>query len=207
MFLCPWVKCIMADSLYLSLWFRDSELEDLLPHALRAMQQFPHSKGLPGIAGVSVHPVSWNEPTILEQRYRPGIKPEEAVLVAADLLHEDYAYAFEVNWDLWTPESPDGEWHKKPTPVQFIARGQDFEEGEVEALGEIEVDFGLDTPFLHEELKLTSELESRVRANVQLLVDYITRVEKSVAAETRLLWSESDENLAQKLISRLQKVQ
>jgi hypothetical protein len=206
-FLCPWVKCIMADSLYLSLWFRDSELEDLLPHALRAMQQFPHSKGLPGIAGVSVHPVSWNEPTILEQRYRPGITPEEAVLVAADLLHEDYAYAFEVNWDLWTPESPDGEWHKKPTPVQFIARGQDFEEGEVEALGEIEVDFGLDTPFLHEELKLTSELESRVRANVQLLVDYITRVEKSVAAETRLLWSESDENLAQKLISRLQKVQ
>jgi hypothetical protein len=197
----------MADSLYLSLWFRDSELEDLLPHALRAMQQFPHSKGLPGIAGVSVHPVSWNEPTILEQRYRPGITPEEAVLVAADLLHEDYAYAFEVNWDLWTPESPDGEWHKKPTPVQFIARGQDFEEGEVEALGEIEVDFGLDTPFLHEELKLTSELESRVRANVQLLVDYITRVEKSVAAETRLLWSESDENLAQKLISRLQKVQ
>src|SRR5689334_14848754 len=102
------VKCIMADSLYLSLWFRDSELEDLLPHALRAMQQFPHSKGFPGIAGVSVHPVSWNEPTILEQRYRPGITPQEAVLVAADLLHEDYAYAFEVNWDLWTPESPDG---------------------------------------------------------------------------------------------------
>jgi len=60
---------------------------------------------------------------------------------------------------------------------------------------------------LHEELKLTSELESRVRANMQLLVDYINRVEKNVGAETRLLWSESDENLAQKLISRLQRVQ
>jgi hypothetical protein len=197
----------MADSLYLSLWFRDSELEDLLPHALRAMQQFPYSKALPGIAGISVHPVSWNEATILEQRYRPGIKPEEAVLAASDLLHEDYAYVFEANWDLWTPESADGEWHKRPTPMKFIARAQEFEEGEAEAQGEIQVDFGLDTPFLHEELKLTSELESRVRANVQLLVDYITHVEKSVGAETRLLWSESDENLAQKLISRLQRVQ
>jgi hypothetical protein len=197
----------MADSLFLSLWFRDSELEDLLPHALRAMQQFPYSKGLPGIAGISVHPVSWNEATILEQRYRPGIKPEEAVLIASDLLHEDYAFVFEANWDLWTPESPDGEWHIRPTPMKFIARAQEFEEGESEAQGEIEVDFGLDTPFLHEELKLTSELESRVRANVQLLVDSITHVEKSVGAETRLLWSESDENLAQKLISRLQRVQ
>jgi len=38
-------------------------------------------------------------------------------------------------------------------------------------------------------------------------VDYINRAEKSVGAETRLLWSESDENLAQKLIARLQRVQ
>jgi len=197
----------MADSLYLSLWFRDSELEDLLPHGLRAMQQFLYSKGLPGVAGLSIHPVSWNEATILEQRYRPGIKPEEAVLVASDLLHEDYGYVFEANWDLWTPESGEGEWHKRPTPVKFIARAQDFEEGEAGTQGEIQVDFGLDTPFLHEELRLTSELESRVRANVQVLVDYISRVEKTVGAETRLLWSESDENLAQKLISRLQRVQ
>jgi hypothetical protein len=197
----------MADTLFLSLWFRDSELEDLLPNALRAMQQFSYSQGQPGIAGMAIHPVSWNEPTILEQRYRPGITPEQAVLVASDLLHEDYAYVFEANWDLWSPESPDGEWHKRPTPVKCIARGHDFEDGEAEAQGEIQMDFGLDTSFLHEELKLTPELESRVRANVQQLVDFINRVEKSAGAETRLLWSESDENLAQKLISRLQRVQ
>jgi hypothetical protein len=69
------------------------------------------------------------------------------------------------------------------------------------------VDFGLDTPFLHEELELTGELESRVRINVQGLVDFINRLEKNAGTETRLLWSESDENLAQKLISRLQRVQ
>lgn len=195
----------MADSLFLSLWFRDTEAEDLLPHVLRLMQQFPFSKGAPGISNIAVHPVSWNEATVLEQRYRPGIPPEQAVLIASDLLHDDYAYAFEASWDLWTPES--SEWHLQPTPVEFIARGADFAEGEAEAQGEVQVEFGLDIPFLHEELQLTTEVEARVRSNVQLLVDFIGRVEKNVGAVTRLLWSESDENLAQKLITRLQRVQ
>jgi hypothetical protein len=196
----------MADSLFLSLWFADSELDDLLPHALRVIQQFTSSKSLAGVTNISLHPVSLNEPTILEQRYRPGIPPEQAVLVASDLLHEDYAYVFESNWDLWTPD-PSGEWTLKPSLVRFIARGEEFEEGESKTQGEIQVDFGLDIPFLHEEMQLTSELEKRVRTNVQVLVDFINRVEKNAAAATRLLWSESDENLAQKLIARLQRVQ
>ncbi len=197
----------MSDSLFLSLWFRDNELEDLLPPALRVMQHVAFSKILSGITNIAIHPVSWNEPTILEQRYRPGIKPEESVLIAADLLHEDYGYVFEAYWDMWAPESLDGEWTLRPTLVKFIARGSEFEGGEAEAQGEIQADFGLDTAFLHEELKLTPELESRVRTNVKQLVDYINRIEKNAGAETRLLWSESDENLAQKLISRLQRVQ
>jgi len=197
----------MSDSLFLSLWFRDDELEDLLPHALRVMQHLAFSKMLPGITNIAIQPVSWNEPTILEQRYRPGIKPEESVLIAADRLHEDYAYVFEAFWDMWVPESLDGEWTLRPTLVKFIARGSEFEEGEAKTQGELQVDFGLDTAFLHEELKLTPELEAGVRTNVKQLVDYINRIEKNAGAETRLLWSESDENLAQKLISRLQRVQ
>src|SRR5262249_24068578 len=147
---------------------------------------------------ISLHPVSWIEPTILEQRYRPGIPPEQAIVIAADLLHDDYAYVLESNWDLWTPQ-PSGEWIRQPSPARFIVRGDDFEEGESQTQGNIQVDFGLDTPFLHEELELTSELETRVRSNVQMLVDFINRVEKSAGAATRLLWSESEENLAQKL--------
>jgi hypothetical protein len=196
----------MADILYYSLWYTDFEMIEMLPHALRALQQFVPSKALPGITQVEVHPISWNEPTILEQRYRPGISPEAAIVVAADLLHEDYAYVYESTWDLWTPQ-PSGEWTQQPTTVRFIVRGAEFEEGEAQTQGEIQVDFGLDVPFLHEELDLTAELESRVRANVQMLVDFIHRVEKNAGTATRLLWSESGENLAQKLIGRLQKVQ
>jgi len=197
----------MADTLYLSLWFQDFETNEMLLHLLRVMQQFQFSRAVPGITAAAVHPISWEQPTILERRFRPGIPPEEAILVAADLLHEDYAYVFEANWDLWTPETPEVDWTLRPSPVSFILRGEEFEEGEAKAEGQIEVDFGLDTPFLYEELGLTEELESRVRANVQTLVDFISRVEKNAGAATRLLWSESDENLAQKLINRLQKVQ
>ena len=194
----------MADPLYLSLWFTNFETEEMLPHALRVIQQFPFSKRIPGITSLVLQPISWEQPTILERRFRPGIAPQEAMTVASDLLHDDYAYVFEANWDLWTPL--DGEWSLRPKPVQFIARGNEFEENEAEAEGQLQVDFGFDTPFLHEEIELTGELKSRVRSNVQALVDFINRVEKNAGSATRLLWSESDENLAQKLISRLQKV-
>jgi hypothetical protein len=197
----------MADSLYFSLWFSDFSTEEMLVRALSVMRQFPFSQGLPGITYFALHPVSWSEPTIFEQRFRPGASPEEAILIASDLLHDDYAYVFEAHWDLWTPQGPEGKWTLLPAPVRLIVRGEEFEERESETQGEVQLDFGLDTPFLHEELRLTEEVESRVRANVQMLVDFINRIEKSGIASTRLLWSESGENLAQKLVGRLQRVQ
>jgi len=179
----------------------------MLPHALAVMRQFPFSAQAPGIAGVAVHPVNWIEPTILEQRFNPGIRPEEAVLIASDLLHDDYAYAFTAFWDLWRFDHAADKWLLQPAPVQFAVHGSEFDEGATEEEGNIQVDFGLDSPFLQETLQLTSDTEQRVRANVQKLVEFTNAVEKNAGISTRLLWSESDENFAQKLISRLQKVQ
>jgi hypothetical protein len=196
----------MADSLYLSLWFANFETDDMLPHALAVMRQFPFSNQAPGITEIAVHPVNWNEPTILEQRFKPGVRPEEAVLIAADLLHEDYAYAFEAFWDLWKFDPASDQWTLQPSPMQFFVHGSQFDEGATEQEGNIQVDFGLDSPFLQENLQLTIETEQRVRANVQKLVEFTSSVEKNAGTSTRLLWSESDENFAQKLISRLQKV-
>ena len=197
----------MADSLYLSLWFRSFEADDMLPHALAVMRQFPFSEQQPGITYLTLHPISWDEATILEQRFRPGVAPEEAVAIAFGLLHEDNAYIFEASWDLWTPVENGGQWILRPSLVKFIVRGGEFEEGESQQEGHIQVDFGLETAFLYEEVELTSEVESRVRANVQKLVEFTTAVEKNSGASARLLWSESEENLAQKLITRLQRVQ
>ncbi len=196
----------MADPLYLSLWFPQFEIEDLMPRALAVMRQFPFSAPQPGITYLSLHPVSWNEPTILEERFRPGIPPEEAVQIASDLLHEDYAYLFEAWWDLWTLNEGTRQWTLRPTSVTFLIHGTEFDEGTSAQQGHVQIDFGLDTPFLHEEIALDEETESRVRANVQKLVEFTGKAEKASGASARLLWSESEENLAQKLIARLQKV-
>jgi len=196
----------MADPLYLSLWFSDFEREDMLSRALSVMRQFPFSAQQPGISYVALCPVSWNEPTILEQRFRPGVRPEEAVLVAADLLHEDYAYVFDAAWDLWILSDDRRQWTLQPSPVKFLVHGVEFEDGAYQQDGHIRVDFGLDSPFLQAEAQLSPETETRVRANVQKLVEFTNNVEKDSGVKARLLWSESDENLAQKLIARLQKV-
>jgi hypothetical protein len=196
----------MPDPLYLSVWFAHFEADEMLPHALAMMRQFPFSGQQPGITYVAVHPVSWSEATVLEQRFQPGITPEQAVLIAADLIHEDYAYLFEAFWDLWVV-GENGEWAMQPRRAKFLVHGIEFDEGVYEQEGHIEVDLGLDTPFLPGEAKLTAGDEVRVRANVHTLVEFTSRVERNAGANARLLWSESDQNFAQKLIARLQKVQ
>jgi len=196
----------MADPLYLNLWFPFFEVDNMLPHALNVMRQFPFSVARPGITYLALHPVSWNEPTILERRLTPGVSAEAAVLIASDLLHEDYAYLFEAFWDLWVVTG-NGEWTLQPSAVKFLVHGTEFDEGVHQQEGHIQVDLGLDLPFLQEDVPLTSEAEVRVRANVQKLVEFTSKVEKNSGANARLLWSESEQNFAQKLIARLQKVQ
>jgi hypothetical protein len=196
----------MPDPLYLSLWFPSFEAAEMLPRALAVIKQFPFSQVRPGITYLALHPVSWGEATVLEQRFNPGIPPEEAAVIALDLLHDDYAYLFEAYWDLWSPEPDSGQWVLQPSQVKFLVHGRDFERADSE-VGDIEIDFGLDTPFLYEELELASADEVRLKENVQKLVEFTAAAEKKSGASGRLLWSESEENLAQKLISRLQKVQ
>jgi hypothetical protein len=144
------------------------------------------------------------------------VSPEEALLVAADLVHDDYAYTFDAHWDLWTPTDDGGgaddsekrkAWQLTPSRVKFIARGEDFDEGAYRESGHIEVDFGLDSPFLQENVALTEDTQARVRDNVANLVEFAVKAEKNTRANSRLLWSESQENLAQKLVARLQRVQ
>ncbi len=113
----------------------------MLPHALAVMRQFSFSVQQPGITYLALHPVSWNEPTILERRFRPGVSPEEAVLIASDLLHEDYAYMFEAFWDLWVV-AENGEWTLQPSQVKFLVHGTEFDDGVYQQEGHIQVDLG-----------------------------------------------------------------
>lgn len=229
----------MADPLYLSLWFPDFEPISFMPRVLSVMQRFPFSALRPGVEYLSIQPVSWSESTVLERRFRPGVDPDEAAQAAADFLHPDYGYIFEIYWDLWTPASalqdhdsplPDhttdalfastasadtssadtssaDTWTRQPSLVKIIAQGEEFDDGSYEQYGHIQVDFGLDTPFLYEGLRLAGSAAAVARSNIQKLVDFTSAVEKNCGVSGRLLWSESQENLAQKLLARLQQVQ
>jgi hypothetical protein len=95
----------------------------------------------------------------------------------------------------------------EPATVKFIVQGEEFDEGAYQQTGHIQVDFGPDPYFLQPETSLTEQTRAKIRDNVAKLVQFSTNVEKNSGASTRLLWSDSEESLAQKLIARLQKVQ
>jgi hypothetical protein len=196
----------MPDPLFLSLWFPGFSGTDMLSRTASVLRQFPFSATRPGVSYVAIQPVNWSEATVLELRFDPGITPEEAVENVGDLLHEDYAYLFEAWWDLWAP-AESGEWKLAPHKVVVIAHGKEFDDATYTEAGHVQIDFGLDWPFLLEETSLTEDVAQRVRANIAKLVEFTSKLEQNVNLTGRVLWSESDENLAQKLISRLQQVQ
>jgi hypothetical protein len=197
----------MPDPLYLSLWFPDFSGPAMLPHMFAVLQQFPFSAQRPGVTYAAVQPVSWNEASVLERRFSPGITPEEAVVVAADLIHDDYAYVFDAYWDLWTPDESGHRWLLIPSLVKLIVQGEEFDGGTYQETGHIEIDLGLDSLFVQENVALTDETQGKIRDNLAKLVEFTKRAEMNTRATSRRLWSESEESLPQKLIARLQKVQ
>jgi hypothetical protein len=200
-------EAIVSDPLYLSLWFSDFSAPEMLPHAFAVLQRFPFSAQRPGVSYFALHPVSWNEATVLERRFPAGIDPGEATLIAAELVHEDYAYVFEAYWDLWTPDASNEKWVLEPAVVKFIIQGEEFDEGAYQQTGHIQMDFGPDSYFLQPETPLSEQTRDKIRENVAKLVEFSKNVEQNSGTKARLLWSESEESLAQKLIARLQRVQ
>jgi hypothetical protein len=199
----------MADRLYLSLWFPTFTEAEMMSRTLSVLRQFPFSKSLPGIGYLAVHGISWNEPPVFEQTFDYRATPELVVELAGELVHSDHAYELEAMWDLWAPEIGGGldtTWRVTPQPVKFLIHGTEFQDEICQENGHIQIDFGLDTPFLYEELDLDEPSEERVKANVQKLVLFTSAVEKNCGISGRVLWSDSEESLVQKLISRLQKV-
>ncbi len=196
----------MADSLFLNLWFPSFEPEEMLPRTLGVLRQFPFSGVEPGIKYVSVHPVDWTEPTVFEHRFTTPAEPAEVMQQLNEFAEPDFALVFEANWDLWIPDER-GQWELRPSKVTFVAHGPEFEDAVYRQDGHIQMELGLDYHFLHEELDLNSESEERIKANVAKLIEFTHKVEQNCNLRGRVLWSESDENLAQKLVARLQRVQ
>jgi hypothetical protein len=199
----------MADSLYYSLWFPSFRFASLPEKMVQVMHQLPNAV----VTAATVYPIDWRETPTFQRVYltndNEAASPEMAVAEATETLHEDCAYEFELPWKLWVPESQgtlDPIWREEMRRVLITGFGPLFEDGAYEQNGHIRVDLGLDTPFLCEDVSLNEDDQIYVKRNVEQLVAFTTAIEKNCGVETRLLWSESEETLAQKLIARLQKL-
>jgi hypothetical protein len=217
----------MADQLYLSLWFPNFRFADLPATTMGVLRQFARISGLPRVAAAAAYPVSFAEPPVYERLYVLDKRADEADMAdslienavpeAMELLHEDTAYEFEMKWQLWTYEAAagglDAVWRRQPQTVKVLALGPDFDEAMYEQNGHIRVDFGLDTAWVFDEdSDVWADDDARadaaryIKENVEMLLAFTLSVEKHCIVSSRLLWTESGEPLAEKLVARLQKL-
>jgi hypothetical protein len=219
----------MADTLYLSLWYPNLRLEALPGKLIAVLGAFAAHGGEAKVYSATVWPVSWNETPVFERVYGrlvgeqlaggqllagpvpgqlPGAEPRLAVEEATELLHDDYAYEFQIGWNLWELESAPGldpRWARGPKLVRVTGYGPLFDEGTYEQDGHIRIDFGSDAPFLEEDVDLSEVGAKHVEENVRQLVELTAGVEKASGATARLLWSELGESLAKRLAARLKR--
>ena len=199
----------MSDTLYLSMWYPNLRLAALPEKLTAVLGAFAAHGGEPRVYAATAWPVSWAESPVFQRVWgwgERGTDPKLAVEDTLELLHEDYAYEFQIGWSLWELEAESGldlRWVRAPRLVRVTGFGPLFDEGTYEQDGHIKVDFGTDTPFLEEDLELDSVAARHVEENVRQLVSLTAGVEKASGATARLLWSELGESLAQRLAARL----
>lgn len=217
----------MADHVYLSLWLRDYNEINMLQAWKRVIEAFPFSAGGPAIRSLAIYPFNWSETPVFERSFGEGISAEDVIDLAAEFLHDDYAYEVEVYWDLWLPDPtaevteemepealddsfPEQEpgWRLTPMTVSLACTGPKFNSDDVpEDRADIEINFGLDAPFLPFQLEEDEFPEYdpdvadiRARQNLQQLIEFVHRLDEILPVERRLLWCESGENLAEKIL-------
>jgi hypothetical protein len=107
----------MSDTLYLSLWYPNLRLEALPDKLTAVLGAFAAHGGEEKVYAATVWPVNWSEAPVFQRVYgrmgaapgtSPGVEPRLAVAEALELLHDDYAYEFQVGWNLWEWEEGAG---------------------------------------------------------------------------------------------------
>ncbi len=93
----------MSDTLYLSLWYPNLRLAAIPDKLAAVLGAFATHGGEARVYAVTVWPINWTETPIFQRvwgRGDRGAEPRQAVEESMELLHEDYAYEFQIGWNL-----------------------------------------------------------------------------------------------------------
>ena len=201
----------MADLVYLDLWIDNFSESNMLQHWASVLAEFPVSATSPGVRSLAIYPFRRSETPVLQQSFQEGADVEHVAGLAAEWLHADCAYEAEMNWDLWLQTSPEapGKRRQVPSPVSLVCFGREFEDESEEGRCDLQINFGLDFAFVPdpdelEHLQDSSVMEivrQRTQENIQQLLGFVRRLKEKLPVAKKLLWSESGENLAEKILA------
>jgi hypothetical protein len=173
----------VSDRLYLSVWVRGFNGNNMLRSFEKMLSVFPFSKLAARGPVLRIYAIEPIEPPQLEREFVPGTEPQAIIESAREFAHEDCSYEADAAWDLW---QYDGDWKLAPSGVTLMCFGPEFEN---ETGDHLRIDFGNDARFLP-----NAHIEGGPRmaqSNLKSLVHLIHEIERVLPVERRQLWSES----------------
>jgi hypothetical protein len=216
----------MGNHAYVSFWTRERATETMLDRFERFLGTFLFSASRRGFTGLTIRAVDPAETPLVEANFLGApASASNVITLAREHDNADCSYEVEAYWDIWQRNLETGAWEKGPERVLLICNGHSYDDGVANSSGDFLADAGFEHLFTghagllgahssrsapsdpveaeflawmtHE--KHLHEYYEKTRANIQLLLNWIASVEKSIPLERHLLWSEGEENLEARL--------
>lgn len=173
----------------------------MLPRLQQAVGVLPVEAQERGVFALSVAPVAWTEPPLVDERFTEGIPLAEALEALAEFLADDCAGEVELAWLLWRYSGSN--WEQVPHPVRFQVIGSRFGEAAADQDGHLLVDFGLDEVFLAELAPWGEATRKHLQANILQLLAFSHKLQAQLHPQRRKLWSDNEEDWTRKLVLRV----
>jgi hypothetical protein len=189
----------MADPLFLSIWLTGYSPLALTLYFQRILEVFPYSKLQLGSV-LQVYAVSFQEVPVFEGFIDTGMDAAEAASIVQEFVHDDCCIQLETKWDLY---QWDGSWELKPTRACIEVYGPRFEHDILNPLGDAEpvwIDLGPEATFLPR--PETGQFR-HIQSNIRSILHFADDLQGVLAVERRLLWSETEDNFAERLAAYL----
>lgn len=185
----------MPDQLYLSLWLRAFTAENMLRQFDEVLQIFPFSRLRPGVASLKVYALEYAEPPVFEHAFSAETDAATVIGMLREFDHADCAYIVEGRWEIWKYNNG---WKLTPARVSLTCFGPLFENDERD---HVRIEFGPETNYLpHPRLPDSARA---VQSNLRGLLRFLEELEEALPVERKSLWSELEENFAERLEAAL----